>query len=190
MSTKLGVSTTCSWNFQYSWHTSCENTTSWWEINSCYPHRQVKECGKSYLQPNLEISRSEPGAICISKGQFAFQNCAWFLFDLARTRGHFQINHDFLWYLLWRKVHSKCKNLCNLLYFCDVSPQAHFNSKLLCLTGAMGSFTRANLHRCARYFKAWSMFVFKFWPRQRPSISNLTNVLFYHSTKIKKVKTI
>ena len=46
-------------------------------------------------------------------------------------------------------------------YLCDVSPQAHFDNNLvrpvvdfLLPTGAMGSFSRANLRRCARYFKA------------------------------------
>ena len=31
----------------------------------------------------------------------------------------------------WRKVHSKFKNFCALLYLCDVSPRAHFDSILL-----------------------------------------------------------
>ncbi len=57
-----------------------------------------------------------------------------------------------------RKVHSKYMNFCNLLYLCEVSPQAYFDSKLLHLVVdfllPMGSFTRTNLHRCARYFKA------------------------------------
>ncbi len=63
------------------------------------------------------------------------------------------------------KVHNKLKNFC--IYLRDVSPPGHFDSKLLrpvviflLPMGAMGSFMRANLRRCALYFKA-CMFAFK-----------------------------
>ncbi len=55
----------------------------------------------------------------------------------------------------------------NLLYHCDVSPPAHFDSTLLrpvviflLPTGAMGSFARANLRRWARYFKACQQHIY------------------------------
>ena len=116
-------------------------------------------------------------------GQFAFKNCAWFTgiwhesgaCNSKWTRGNFQ--NTVQWYQIIRtqrgwfslvfimktNISPEEKFTANVrisvlyLYLCDVSPQVHFDSKLLRLvvdfvlpTGAIGSFTRANFRRCAR----------------------------------------
>ncbi len=132
---------------------------------------------------SLEISQREPGAIYLhfkiapgswgfgmNQGQFQmnqrqFSKYSSMLPEYNKVRTQ-RDRISLISIMKTSKITPEGKFTVNvriyvIYYLCDVSPRAQFDSKLLrpvvdylLPTGAMGSFTRANLRRCARYFKA------------------------------------